>query len=1005
MPHAFITIAIPFNAEFVGETAETVKRIGNPFEATFRAKLAKSGIVHFASLTIVPPQPSGQSAHLVIEMSADGDADQAIGALADALGHNLADALDAARVDGSAKDPKAFIADPRYRLNPGVGWFGDLGIVYTGTPGMTVRRILDEAELAKALTPILYQPDVLCKASALERLRAVREQIEKQADFKPLLTVETAPFLGGDQATPLGAAPAILGSLALGIFWPVTLLVVVGVLATIAYAAFTSSSFLGGVYAAIVGVFWTLVAFLVLIAGLAVGLLLLLRSRESADIPDDANPDPKIVAEIMARENAVIADDDDRQKGMNEAAGPHEQIQGRWKGELRERGQRLHGTLVSQNHLFGVSTMKPGRLRLFTLRLAFSVILAFAQNVFRPGFLGSIGTIHFARWVMLPGGQLLFYSNYGGSWESYLEDFITKAHAGLTGVWSNTIGFPRTRVLFLDGATDGDRFKRWARRQQHPTLAWYCAYPHLSTSRIRANAAIRQGLGATTESEARDWLGCFGSAPPTASKLEAGDIQAVLYSGLGRLKYSRALILRLGANSALNRAWLRQLEGDITTAEKVPEKSASIFAVSHSGLDKLGVSERVRASFPAPFQHGMHAAWRARLLGDIEEDAPDNWCWGGTADKAADALLLLYDESEEQLLERVAAECARAKKGGIDVRIIELAALPIADPPTNPREPFGFVDGISQPMIRGTPRALKYPNDVDHLMEPGEFILGYPDNRGTLPSTPTVPAAEDAGGSLPTVVTDASRQRPNFAVSEANFPRDLGCNGSYLVVRQLEQNVEAFRTFLEGAAKQLENSDQLAWVDKHPKETLADWIGAKMIGRWPNGLSMARHAYGGPKADKDKKGPTPDNRFRFGEDDPAGYNCPLSSHVRRANPRDSFAPGSADQRAITNRHRLLRMGRSYQQGEQAGILFMCLNADIERQFEFVQQSWCLATQFHGLDNEADPILGRNNQTTTMTIPTPKGPIRIEGLKKFITVRGGAYFFLPSRRAVRWLSQH
>ena len=89
------------------------------------------------------------------------------------------------------------------------------------------------------------------------------------------------------------------------------------------------------------------------------------------------------------------------------------------------------------------------------------------------------------------------------------------------------------------------------------------------------------------------------------------------------------------------------------------------------------------------------------------------------------------------------------------------------------------------------------------------------------------------------------------------------------------------------------------------------------------------------------------------------------------------------------------MGRSYRQGEQAGILFMCLNADIERQFEFVQQSWCLATQFHGLDNEADPILGRNNLTTTMTIPTPKGPIRIEELKKFITVRGGAYFFLPA----------
>ena len=294
---------------------------------------------------------------------------------------------------------------------------------------------------------------------------------------------------------------------------------------------------------------------------------------------------------------------------MNEAAGPHEQIQGRWKGELRERGQRLHRHAGIAKSPLRRLTMKPGRLQLFTLRLAFSVILAFAQNVFRPGFLGSIGTIHFARWVMLPGGQLLFYSNYGGSWESYLEDFITKAHAGLTGVWSNAIGFPRTRVLFLDGATDGDRFKRWARRQQHPTLAWYCAYPHLSTSRIRANAAIRQGLGATTESEARDWLGCFGSAPPTASKLEAGDIQAVLYSGLGRLKYSRALILRLGANSALNRAWLRQLEGDITTAEKLPREECFDFCRVAFRPRQAGRLRKSEGQLSCPV-----SAWHARRL-------------------------------------------------------------------------------------------------------------------------------------------------------------------------------------------------------------------------------------------------------------------------------------------------------------------------------------------------------------------------------------------------------
>ena len=104
----------------------------------------------------------------------------------------------------------------------------------------------------------------------------------------------------------------------------------------------------------------------------------------------------------------------------------------------------------------------------------------------------------------MPGtDKLVFLSNYGGSWESYLEDFIEKAHYGLTGVWSNTRNFPKTKNLFQEGATDGDRFKRWARGEQDPTLLWYSAYPTLTTSRIRLNALIRQGIAcATTEADA-----------------------------------------------------------------------------------------------------------------------------------------------------------------------------------------------------------------------------------------------------------------------------------------------------------------------------------------------------------------------------------------------------------------------------------------------------------------------------------------------------------------------
>ena len=77
---------------------------------------------------------------------------------------------------------------------------------------------------------------------------------------------------------------------------------------------------------------------------------------------------------------------------------------------------------------------------------------------------------------MLPNSKdFVFFSNYGGSWDSYLEDFITKAHEGLTAVWSNTVGFPRTENLFQKGATDGERFKRYARRSMLATPFWFSA--------------------------------------------------------------------------------------------------------------------------------------------------------------------------------------------------------------------------------------------------------------------------------------------------------------------------------------------------------------------------------------------------------------------------------------------------------------------------------------------------------------------------------------------------
>jgi hypothetical protein len=162
---------------------------------------------------------------------------------------------------------------------------------------------------------------------------------------------------------------------------------------------------------------------------------------------------------------------------------------------------------VVQNQLTHLAIIKPGRLRRFALRFALWVVNLASRFLYNQGHLGGITSIHFARWVILDDGRLLFLSNYDGSWESYLGEFVDRAHIGLTGVWSHTTGFPRTRFMICDGATDEEAFKRWTRRRQLPTQVWYSSYPESSIDNIRNAIAVREGLRAHCgEKECRAWL-------------------------------------------------------------------------------------------------------------------------------------------------------------------------------------------------------------------------------------------------------------------------------------------------------------------------------------------------------------------------------------------------------------------------------------------------------------------------------------------------------------------
>lgn len=148
-----------------------------------------------------------------------------------------------------------------------------------------------------------------------------------------------------------------------------------------------------------------------------------------------------------------------------------------------------------QNQLTHLVEMKPGIFRLLTLKFVLGTINFLARTYFNKGELGTIPSIHFARWMLMDNDRrLLFFSNFDGSWENYLGDFVDKAAVGLTAVWSNTKGFPKTHNLINEGARDEQSFKEWTRHLQISTQVWYSAYKTLSVENINNNALIRSGL-------------------------------------------------------------------------------------------------------------------------------------------------------------------------------------------------------------------------------------------------------------------------------------------------------------------------------------------------------------------------------------------------------------------------------------------------------------------------------------------------------------------------------
>jgi Dyp-type peroxidase family len=687
---------------------------------------------------------------------------------------------------------------------------------------------------------------------------------------------------------------------------------------------------------------------------------------------------------------------------------------------IRKMADRENATGYAMNHITAVTPLKAGRFRRLTLALALLGIGKLVQYWFRPGFVLNMGTIHYARWFRLPGSDtLIFFSNYDGSWESYLEDFITKAHKGQSAAWSNGKGFPRTSYLINGGADDGERFKRWVRRQQVPTGFWFSRFPDLTTDNIRNNALIHDGLmRASTDTAAEAWLSCFASMPRAETMIQHQEVQGLVFRGFPNHQHSAMAAITLPESIEARKAhgWLAKLKyhvwfGDTASGFYGPP---TFVAFSAAGLEKLlqGYPDRdLLSSFPPAFRIGM--ANRANILRDTHNSEPDRWRWADAADAkcgrpATDALLIVYGSPED--CEREMAEhreklaAAFGEEPGARWRFDVLQTQPTAKTAQAWKsgsqaiyEHFGFRDGISQPIIRGTQKSLKDTASAD-LIEPGEMILGYHNNAGKLPPPITLPAEIDRRNDLPMEVPDFGTRFPRFGAARTVNLRDFGRNGTFLVVRQYQQHVDEFTKFVRAQTERLQEEPREHNLDKVVGASIDyNWVASKLMGRTAEGdplLGRATRRF--------------DNDFNFGQDDPQGLRCPFGAHVRRANPRGGMQPDDPVEIEITKRHRILRRGRTYERPDpqepgktEKGLMFLALCADIERQFEFLQQTWMSSPAFQGLHNEPDPITS-TSPGGQFTIPTTAGPVTLEKLPNFVTVRAGGYFFMPSRAALSLL---
>jgi len=589
--------------------------------------------------------------------------------------------------------------------------------------------------------------------------------------------------------------------------------------------------------------------------------------------------------------------------------------------------------------------------------------------------LESLSFVHFARFIpSWDGRALMVTTEFDGELDPYVLDFVI----ALGDVFDTLMGYV-TDPPTLPVREHPDEFLAWVRkwnrvpfylRSEATLFPEDFDYPVYSAY---ADKTVTDILGARTELP-------LPAIDHPAANVDPLDVQGNILTGYNA-RHASYLFFSI-VNPAAARRWLAQELPDpaaswlgVASAARwtaVPPVLTQV-ALSHEGLSKLLPPARQAdlEAFPKAFKEG--AAARADANFDRGESGPDHWMFGGSTTEPVHVVLFLYTKEDPASAHYVTAVRALEAGAAKGLKYLGTQTAKSLGVPEAGYEHFGFRDGLSEPRISG--QCPVSAPAFQPSASPGEFLL-HKDYKSIY------------GGS-----------------SLGGMPEGLATNGSFGVLRLLEQDTAEFRAATDREAARLKMAD-------------ADRLRAKLMGRWTEGEPLAL-VHNKPPAPPPGTLPTPAsalNSFDYAPSwefpgvtkDHEGLHCPVGAHIRRANPRTARVAGQRHGR------RLLRRGMPtswHEEGvDKVGLMGLFLGANIEQQFEFIQRQWLqgdLAAS--GIRGTTDPIAAIRSEDTDFHFlePDPAGahlpPLRLTArIPPLVKTRGCVYLFFPGLKALRAL---